>query len=145
VANSVGWAARAGAGLVAMISLAVLILAAALKPDPAGHGTHRRLGLPPCGWVVALGKPCPTCGMTTAFAHAAQGRPGHALWAQPAGALMALLTAAGFWSAVHVAVFGSRVGSLLAKTLRARILWPGLGVLVASWVYKMIVWNEFQT
>lgn len=49
--------------------LAVIITAATLTPDTAGHGTHTQLGLPPCGFYVFTGLPCPGCGLTTCFAH----------------------------------------------------------------------------
>ena len=49
---------------------AVLVVAALLTPSPIGHSTHTQLGLPPCGFLVMTGLPCPGCGMTTAFAHA---------------------------------------------------------------------------
>ncbi|MEC9374691.1 MAG: hypothetical protein VYC34_12640, partial [Planctomycetota bacterium] len=62
------------AALAAAAFIAVLIVAATLTPSPDGHGTHTRLGLTPCPWVLTLNKPCPTCGMTTAFAHAADGQ-----------------------------------------------------------------------
>ena len=65
--------------------LAVLATAAALRPDPSGLGTHTRLHLPPCGFYLVFGKPCPSCGMTTAFALMMHGRPQEALKAQPAG------------------------------------------------------------
>jgi hypothetical protein len=133
--------ARIGAALVALLMLALLGLAAFLKPAAQGHGTHQQLGLPPCGWVVAFGLPCPTCGMTTAFANAANASPWAAIKAQPAGALLALLVSAGFWASAHVAAFGSRVGPLLASTLRPRLLWPGLGLLIAAWLTKIATWT----
>lgn len=43
-------------------------LAAGLKPDPRGYGTHQQLGLPPCSLRLLWGIPCPSCGGTTAFA-----------------------------------------------------------------------------
>jgi hypothetical protein len=49
--------------------LAVVITAAFLAPAAEGHGTHTQLGLPPCGFLVYTGYPCPGCGLTTAFAH----------------------------------------------------------------------------
>ena len=51
------------------IPTAVMVTAATLTPNPVGHGTHTQLGLPPCGFLVFTGYPCPGCGLTTAFAH----------------------------------------------------------------------------
>ena len=65
--------------------LAVMAVAFLLTPDPSGLGTHTRLHLPPCGFYLLTGKPCPSCGMTTAFAWMMHGRPLEALKAQPAG------------------------------------------------------------
>lgn len=119
--------------------LAVLVTAALLSPSGSGMGTHRQLGLPTCGWVAAMGVPCPTCGMTTAFASAAHMQPGRSFIAQPMGALLALAAATGFWGALHVAVFGSRLGTLVGRTLRPRLLWVIAGIWCASWVYKVLV------
>jgi hypothetical protein len=128
---------RVLAGLVAIGCLAILIVAAWLRPDPSGMGTHRQLGLPDCGWKLATGYPCPTCGMTTAFAHAAGGD----LWAsaqtQPMGMVLAVLTSAGFWVSLHVALTGSRVGLLAGRLVRPRWLIVA-GVLgLASWGYAV--------
>ena len=46
----------------------VLGTARLLEPDPRGFGTHTQLGLAPCAFARITGRPCPTCGMTTAFA-----------------------------------------------------------------------------
>ncbi|HPO92340.1 MAG TPA: DUF2752 domain-containing protein [Phycisphaerales bacterium] len=119
--------------------LAVLVTAALLSPSGSGMGTHRQLGLPTCGWVAAMGVPCPTCGMTTAFASAAHMQPGRSFIAQPMGALLALVAATGFWGALHVAVFGSRLGTLVGRALRPRLLWVIAGIWCASWVYKVLV------
>ncbi len=66
VASRVGWF------FLAAIPTAVLLTARTLSPDPAGHGTHTQLGLPPCGFLVITGCPCPGCGLTTSFAHMAR-------------------------------------------------------------------------
>jgi hypothetical protein len=79
----------------ACLSLAtVFLLAAWLHPDPAGLGTHTQLHLPPCGFYEVFHKPCPSCGMTTAFAWMIHGHPLRAVRAQPAGA--AVFVAAAF-------------------------------------------------
>ncbi len=44
-------------------------LAASLTPDARGYGTHESLGFPPCTFQVIFRIPCPSCGMTTSFAH----------------------------------------------------------------------------
>lgn len=64
---------------------AILALAAWLTPAPSGLGTHMELHLPPCGFYVLFHKPCPSCGMTTAFSWLMHGRPVEAFRAQPAG------------------------------------------------------------
>jgi len=38
-----------------------------LTPSERGHGTHQQIGLPACGSVVAFGRPCPACGLTTSW------------------------------------------------------------------------------
>ena len=48
-------------------------LARWLEPAAAGLGTHQQLGLPPCTVRVLLGVRCPSCGMTTSFAHFTRG------------------------------------------------------------------------
>ncbi len=60
-----------GAG-VAVGAVSLLGVAAWLDPSPEGLGTHSQLSLPPCGWILTMDLPCPTCGMTTAFAHRVQ-------------------------------------------------------------------------
>ena len=99
-----------------------------------------QLGLRPCGWVVAFDKPCVTCGMTTAFAFAAEGDMASAARAQPMGLVLALATAAGFWAALHVALTGSRLGSICARMLGARWLWAIAALAAASWAYKLATW-----
>ncbi len=132
---------RIVAGLAAGVLLAVLVVASVLQPAEAGHGTHEQLGLPRCGWLAVTGKPCPTCGMTTAFAHAAHAQPLEALAVQPMGAMLALGTAVGFWGCLHVCVLGSRLGWVCGTLLRPRVLWVAAGLWSVSWVYKLATWT----
>lgn len=60
---------RAIWALLFLTPVAVVITAMILVPDHSDLGTHGQLGLPPCGFFVFTGYPCPGCGLTTAFAH----------------------------------------------------------------------------
>jgi len=136
------WGLRIGAAAIGIVCLALLVLAARLSPDSAGHGTHTQLGLPPCGWAVYFGKPCATCGMTTAWAYAAHGQYGRSLVTQPMGTLLCLAAATVFWGALHAACTGSRLGWVVGRLARPAVLW-GLGALVlAAWAYKWVTWNS---
>ncbi len=84
--------ARAQAAAVLAGCTVLLGLAAWLRPDEHGVGTHQQLGLPPCSLVQYSGIPCPTCGMTTAFACTVRGRWPAAVLAQPFGFATALVS-----------------------------------------------------
>ena len=124
---------RLTAALIGLVLLAMLVVGAALRPAPEGHGTHQQMGLPPCGFYLATGTPCPTCGMTTAFTQAAHGRLDLALVAQPAGTVLAVLAAALFWVGLHTALTGSRVAPMLVGGLRGRHVAWLIGVILAGW------------
>ena len=79
---------------MALACTAVLVVAAALEPDLRGYGTHAQLGLPPCGFLLLTGAPCPGCGLTTAFAHAIRGNWLLAADANPFGVLLFVLSCA---------------------------------------------------
>jgi len=76
---------------LAIGSSALLVTAAMLEPDPRGYGTHAQLGLPPCGFLLLTGAPCPGCGLTTAFTHAVRGHWALAAGANPFGLLLFVL------------------------------------------------------
>src|SRR5262245_53791096 len=114
----VGVGARVGALAIALVCLMGLALAARLRPESAGHGTHMQLGLPACGWAAYFGKPCATCGMTTAWAWAAHGRYGESFLAQPMGMILCLGAAMVFWGGMHAAVTASRMGWIVGRLMR---------------------------
>jgi hypothetical protein len=114
--------------------------AAWLTPAEAGHGTHEQVGLPACVWPVVFGVPCPTCGMTTAFARAADGDLLGSLRAQPFGFLLALGTAGAFWVALYGSVGGSRAGEVYGTMLRPKVLWGLAALAAAAWAYKIATW-----
>lgn len=125
-------------GLAAIAAFSLLLLAAYLRPAGEGLGTHEQLGLPPCGWIMAADMPCPSCGMTTAFSHAADGNLLGSFRAQPMGALLALGTAVIVIAAGWTALSGSRLGPFLFGLMNARIGWAILVFALLAWVWKII-------
>lgn len=130
---------RLYAGFVLLACGAAMGLAAWLEPEPCGYGTHRQLGFGKCGMLITTGLPCPTCGMTTAFAYAVRGRVVNAFLAQPAGFLLALATAGCALGAGWVLVTG-RMPPIHLPILTPYRLFLGLLVLlVGSWAFKIVL------
>lgn len=120
----------------------LLIVAATLTPDPRGMGTHEQLALGggrigPCGFPDYVGIPCPSCGMTTAFAHTVRGELWQAARAQPMGFLLAIAAVATLcicaWSLITARVIEANWYRIDAT--RAVFLFM-LGFVVA-WGYKI--------
>ena len=123
--------------VLAAAAALVLGVAAWLDPAPSGVGTHQALGLAPCGWMQGMGVPCPSCGMTTAFALAAEGSFLASAYVQPMGFLLAVGTAATCLVSLHVALTGSRLGHVLGARITPRVV-LGLGILaLLSWGWKV--------
>ncbi len=130
-------------GLVTIFSVA-----RHLVPDRRGIGTHEQIPLiggnmPPCGFVEwskhAFGKPypCPSCGFTTTFAHAAHGQIWSAIKNQPFGFFVFCVFAA----LVPVSLLCA-IGQV--SPLRATDHWRWKWILAAcavfwfgAWLYKM--------
>lgn len=124
--------------IVALGSGSLLMVAAMLSPSETGLGTHQQLMLPECGWITIFDLPCPTCGMTTAFSHAADGNLSASFLTQPLGSLLALATAIAFLSGMYVAFTGSRIGSMFGRLWSYRTGWIIAGLVVVSWGYKVL-------
>lgn len=141
LAGRVGPLSRLFSGMVALMLLAVLVTAASLQAAPDGYGTHVQLGLSACQWAVRLGKPCPTCGMTTAFAHAAHGNLWQAAATQPMGAILCVGASSAVWIFAYVAATGSGLGRVLLGWVRPPVVWAGLVLFLGAWAYKAAVWR----
>ncbi len=112
-------------------------MAAFLPPDPRGHGTHEALGMPPCGFMLMTGLPCPTCGMTTAFSLIMHGRPCAAVIAQPAGAAICLGTFMLLGASLGAAIRGFMVSPNWDRIGPVRFM-LGFGfLLLAGWGFKI--------
>ncbi|MDP7273853.1 MAG: DUF2752 domain-containing protein [Planctomycetaceae bacterium] len=87
-----------GIGRLLLVAWGVFLLggfalAVSLTPDSNGFGTHRQLGFPPCSFQTMFEIPCPSCGMTTAFAHFVRGEWISAANANIGGLLLAMVCA----------------------------------------------------
>lgn len=133
-------ARRRFAALLVMVGASALLLVAwMLTPSPNGFGTHHALGLPPCSWPERFGVPCPSCGMTTAFAYATKGRFVASFLAQPMGFLLAMGTGMAFVGAAWTLASGRTVWPVFERIWTARGAWfLGLAMLLA-WGYKAVI------
>ena len=124
---------------ILFISCAALLgVSMKLNPDPSGMGTHEQLGLPACGFLALTHLPCATCGMTTAFAHAAHGHVLASLYAQPAGAVLAVMTAVTLLISLYAMITGISLlplGRLLCKPMP--LIAMGSFILLA-WAFKVL-------
>lgn len=131
-----GWLPRIGALGLALACASPLAMAAVLTPSTEGMGTHTQMGLPECGFVIATGYPCATCGCTTAFAHAADGSLLTSFMTQPFGALLALalamMTLIAGWSAIS----GMKLAPLGQMMATRRFVLTWIVLLLGAWAYK---------
>lgn len=74
---------------LALVLAGGFLLALLVNPDPRGFGTHQQYGLPPCTFRLLFGIHCPSCGMTTCFAHFVRGQFAPAVQANLAGFVLA--------------------------------------------------------
>ncbi len=130
---------RMPAAAVFAVSLAVLVVAFVLTPNAKGIGTHKAMGLPACGLLETTGIPCATCGMTTSFSYAAHGDLLSSFITQPAGALLALLTAMAAVIGGYALVTGMSLGPIGAMIWRPRVIIAAAAVLLIAWGYKIVV------
>lgn len=131
--------ARFKATLVFTGCMTLLLLAAWLQPDRSGMGSHQQLGLPACNMVTVTGYPCPTCGMTTAFAYSVRGRWISAFQAQPAGFILAMMTAGIAIASMFVLITGRvwvinwyRISPSLVTLL-------AIAGILLGWIFKVVV------
>lgn len=122
-----------------VLSGITLTLARILRPSPSGFGTHEQLGLPPCLFFKLTGAPCPTCGLTTSFAHSARLNFFEALLVQPFGVLLFSLTVISipfFLAMLRQRVPWSTV--ILARGVDWLIYFL-IAAALLSWLYKIAV------
>lgn len=125
-------------GVVAA-SVAVLAVAAEIEPDLRGYGSHTQLGLPPCGFLLLTGAPCPGCGLTTAFAHGIRGQWAMAASANPLGLALFLIVCACIPLGVTAALRGWSLGEVVDRFGLNRWALTVAACAVAVWVVRFAV------
>jgi len=124
--------------LVAAALWGPLIVASRLGPDPRSFGTHEQLGLPPCTFATLFHMRCPTCGMTTAWAHAAHGQLQAALATHVTGtALAGASFLAGTWLFAVVALGRPWAPRLMRLTLAAYVAIGFSAALLIEWAVRI--------
>ena len=131
-------AARAFALLSGLGLLALLVLAAWLTPDERGLGTHRQLGFPQCTALKLLGIRCPTCGMTTSWAHTVRGQLGRAAAANCGGTLLALSAIAMVPWLLGSGARGQWLISPPSGRVALTLMLTVLGVTLLDWAIRLI-------
>ncbi len=112
-----------------------------VEPDGRGFGSHEQLGLEPCGYLKSHGHPCPTCGMTTSFAHTVRLQIPSALAANPAGTLLCLLCLVLPGILVHSMLTGEPIGRFFMGKWTGYWIFIALFIIGASWAYKILTYG----
>jgi len=124
---------------IAAGSLAVLAVALAVEPDVRGYGTHTQLGLPPCGFLLLTGSPCPGCGLTTAFAHGIRGHWSMAADANPLGLALFFVVCACIPLGVTAALRSWSLGEVIDRFGLNRWAIAVAGCAILVWVVRFAV------
>ena len=122
---------------VATAMLLILFLSFLLKPDSRGLGTHEQLMLRPCSFHALTGLPCPSCGMTTAFAHMAHGQFRKAFIAQPLGALGFLLCVILLPIVLFAAIADRNLLEISERVPWKMVMWALGTLFVLAWLFKL--------
>jgi hypothetical protein len=122
------------------LSILLIGIAAFLRPDQRGYGTHEQLRfVPPCGFKKLTGLPCPSCGMTTAFAYMAHGQFFKAAITHPYAAMLFVLLAITGIASLAGLIFNWPLPTFLGRH-EMKKLWLALVlVFLAYWVLNVVL------
>ena len=127
---------RIGLFCLSLSLFALLLVAAWLKPDPAGLGTHTQLGLPGCTMHSIVGMRCPGCGMTTSWAHTMNGNLSSAISANVGGVLLCFLTISAIPCFLWMAIRGKSLSGSWHASVATTILVIAVSIAIAEWMFR---------
>ncbi len=124
-----------------LLTIAVITWASALIVEPrADEWTYifgERVG-DTCAWIQLTGNPCPSCGMTRSFAHAARLHLARSWLYNPGGLTLFLwITAAGFVGAVRLITRDPKRLAPPNNLLMSWVLAWAVGLYVLPWALRM--------
>ena len=96
-------------------------------------GSHVALGLPPCGFLLWFELPCPTCGLTTAFAHLARLQLTASLRAHPLGVPLFAAAVGAVPLGLRGALRGDRLSDFVERYQLDRVALGLVIALLATW------------
>jgi hypothetical protein len=118
-------------------AIGLLLVARYLEPNREGVGTHQQLGLPPCTFMTIFRRPCPSCGMTTAWSHLMRANFQASLLTNAGGACLAVMAGLiGIW-AVVVAAFG-RLFWVPRNDISVAVAVVLLTITLVDWVRRLL-------
>ena len=118
-------------------AIGLLMVARCLEPSHDGVGTHQQLGLPPCTFLTIFRRPCPSCGMTTAWSHLMHADFQAAIRTNAGGACLAVMAGLiGIW-AIVVAACG-RYFWVPRNGVSVAVAVVLLTITLADWVRRLI-------
>ena len=132
---------RIWAAVIGLLCLAVLLAAGFVTPNENGIGSHQQLDLPVCGFYERTGYPCPTCGMTTAFAYMVRGHVLRSFIVQPAGAIAALICIFITIGATYVLISGYWPGKYI---FLIGLHWQRLTLLIVAVILISWAWTALR-
>ena len=130
--------------LLLIFTVTIVGTAAYLEPDPygTGVGTHTLLGMEECSFLVALGFPCPFCGLTTTFCYVAHLQLVEGFCNQPFGfglfVVVLLLMVISFMDVIFPK---NRLWNLISWIKRNQVVVLSCFVipLLLGWFYKIVL------
>lgn len=118
-------------------------IAAAMSPSPHGHGTHQKLGLPPCPSALLLDRPCPGCGLTTSWTRMVHGDLVGAFQAHAFGPITYALFTVCAIGAMIAFVRGFRLNSYNARFSKAVGVFAA--VFIGYGIVRMAVVTDYRS
>ncbi len=128
---------RVGFFCLGFLLFVLLAVAAWLKPNPSGMGTHTQLGLPGCSLFTMVGIRCPGCGMTTAWAYTMKADFTSAIGANVGGVLLCLLSVAVFPCLLWMAIRGQSINNRWFVQVVIAVLVIAISISIIEWLIRL--------